>query len=107
MERAPGAERSREVDEALAGELIGAAVTIEVAPSLRILPQEGTIADETMGTFVVRLAHSERRIRVAKQGLRGSIWLGERELPLNGEALRMRPQDRTKRLLQAGPRRLQ
>jgi RNase P/RNase MRP subunit p29 len=106
MDRALSADRSREANETLAGELIGAGIAIVEAPGLRTLPLEGTIVDESMGTFEIRLAPSGRRIRVAKQGLRGTIVVGERELPLNGEVLRMRPQDRTKRLLQAGPRRL-
>ncbi len=106
MDREPSAEPSREVRETLAGELVGATVEIREAPGLGTLPLEGTIVDESLGTFEVRLSPSGRRIRVAKQGLRGTIVVGERELPLNGEVLRMRPQDRTKRLLQAGPRRL-
>lgn len=106
MDRDPRPELPREAAEAIAGELIGATVDIREAPSIRHLPLEGTIVDETMGTFVIRVAPHGRRIRVAKQGLAGTIVVGERELPLNGEILRMRPQDRTKRLLQAGPRRL-
>lgn len=105
MEHGPRAEHSRETNELLAGELVGATVEIVQAPGLRPLPLEGTIVDESLGTFVVRLAPSGHRIRVPKPGLRGTIVVGGREIPLNGEVLRMRPQDRTKRLLQAGPRR--
>lgn len=105
MDEGARAERSRDVVEALAGELVGATVEIREAPGLRPLPMEGTIVDETLGTFELRLAPSGRRVHVPKQGLRGTLVVGGREIPLNGEALRIRPQDRTKRLLQAGPRR--
>ena len=105
MSRRSRAELSRGVSEALAGELIGAGIAVHEAPGVRPLPFEATIVDETQGTFELRLVPSGRRIRVAKEGLRGTLILGDRELPLNGEALRMRPQDRTKRLLQAGPMR--
>ena len=106
MEHPPRAERSREVLEALAGELIGATVEVREAPGVVGLPLEGTIVDETLGTFEIRRSPSGRRLRLAKTGLRGTILLGGLELPLNGDALRIRPQDRTKRLLQAGPRRI-
>lgn len=107
MHRSPrGGTPGTDPNASLAGELIGATVEIDRASGLRSLPVEGTIIDESLGTFVLRLAPSGRCIRVAKQGLSGTIVVGGRELPLNGDALRMRPQDRTKRLLQAGPRRL-
>ena len=41
--------------EALAGELIGATVRIESHPGVAQLPLEGTIVDESLETFLVRL----------------------------------------------------
>ncbi|HXW66297.1 MAG TPA: ribonuclease P protein subunit [Thermoplasmata archaeon] len=90
--------------EALAGEILGASVIVRAAPGLRT-PIAGTLVDETMSTFVVRRPGRARPVRVAKAGLEGTIVLGRRELPLRGDALRVRPEDRTKRLLTGGPRR--
>ena len=90
---------------ALAGELSGAGVALPAGPG-RAGPVSGTIVDETLGTFVVRLAGSRRRVRIGKSGLSGALALGERELPLRGDLLRVRPEDRTKRLLAGGPRRI-
>lgn len=90
---------------ALAGELVGASVEIPAGPG-RVAPVEGTIVDESLGTLVVRLRGGRRRVRLAKPGLRGTLVLGEHELPLRGDLLRVRPEDRTKRLLAGGPRRI-
>jgi len=90
--------------EALAGELLGAFVSVPRSPA-RSAPVEGTIVDETLSTFVVRLAGGQRTVRLAKAGLEGTIALGAGELPLRGDLLRVRPEDRTKRLLTGGPRR--
>ena len=91
---------------ALAGEILGAAVSVDHAPGIRTLPLRGTIIDESMHTFTVRLADRSRVLCVPKPGLRGTILLGERELPLIGDSLRIRPQDRTKRILAGGSRRI-
>ena len=95
---------SRVEREALAGELLGAAVAFPASPALR-RPVRGTLVDESLSTFIVRLAGSGRTVRVPKAGLEGSIALPSGELPLRGDALRVRPEDRTKRLLVGGPRR--
>jgi len=95
---------SRAEREALAGELLGAAVAFPASPALR-QPVRGTLVDESLSTFTVRLAGSHRTVRVPKTGLEGTITLPSGELPLRGEALRVRPEDRTKRLLAGGPRR--
>ncbi len=89
---------------ALAGELIGASIAVPAGPGLPT-PVTGTIVDETLSTFVVRRAGAGRRVRLAKAGLRGTLGLAEHELPLRGDLLRVRPEDRTKRLLAGGPRR--
>jgi RNase P/RNase MRP subunit p29 len=103
-EAAPGIELGRSEREALAGELLGASVALPASPA-RSTPIDGTIVDETLSTFVVRLAGRARTVRVPKAGLEGTIVLGAGELPLRGELLRVRPEDRTKRLLTGGPRR--
>jgi len=90
--------------EALAGELIGAAVDLPASPALQ-RPVRGTIVDETLSTFQVRLSGRSRTVRVPKHRLEGTIVLAAGELPLRGEVLRVRPEDRTKRLLAGGPRR--
>ncbi len=89
--------------EALAGELIGAAVELR-APGVSG-PVAGTVVDESLGTISVRLPGRSRPRRIPKVGLLGTILLEGREIPLSGEVLRVRPEDRTKRLLAGGPRR--
>jgi len=98
------AELSRAQREALAGELLGASVVLPASAALRA-PVEGTIVDETLSTFVVRVPGRARTVRVPKVGLEGTIVLGAGELPLRGDTLRVRSEDRTKRLLTGGPRR--
>jgi RNase P/RNase MRP subunit p29 len=106
MERRAGPVPSlaRVEREALAGELLGAPVAI--APS-RGFPHglRGTLVDETLHTFLLRVPGRARPLRVPKAGLEGTIVLSAGELPLRGDALRHRPEDRTKRLLTGGPRR--
>ena len=89
---------------ALAGEILGAPVVVDVAPGLTHLPLRGTLVDETLHLLYVRRAGDERIIKVPKAGLSGAIFLGDRELPLRGDLLRVRPEDRTKRLLDRGRR---
>ena len=96
---------SRAEREALAGEILGSPVSFPASPALRA-PVAGTLVDESLSTFVVRLAGSSRTVRLAKTGLEGTIALGSGELPLRGETLRVRPEDRTKRLLTGGSRRV-
>jgi len=96
---------SRVERESLAGEILGASVTITSAPGLRT-PIRGTLVDESLSTFIVRLAGSTRTVRVPKAGLEGTVALSSGELPLKGDALRVRPEDRTKRLMTGGPRRI-
>ena len=90
--------------EALAGEIVGAPVRLRPSPGIPH-PVEGTIVDESLSTILVRVPGRSRPVRVPKTGLDGTILLGGRELPLSGEPLRVRPEDRTKRLLTGGPRR--
>jgi RNase P/RNase MRP subunit p29 len=92
---------SPEERDALAGELIGAAIAIDRAPGLS-LPLSGTIVDESMHTFVVRVPGKQRTRRISKAGLEATVLLGERSIRLKGDTLRMRPEDRTKRLMLSG-----
>jgi RNase P/RNase MRP subunit p29 len=96
---------SRAERELFAGEILGASVSIPASPALRA-PIAGTLVDESLSTFLVRLTGSSRTVRVPKVGLEGTIALASGELPLRGDALRVRPEDRTKRLLAGGSRRL-
>ncbi|HLM70079.1 MAG TPA: ribonuclease P protein subunit [Thermoplasmata archaeon] len=95
---------SRVEREALAGEILGASVSIPASPALRT-SIHGTLIDESLSTFVVRLAGTSRTVRIPKAGLEGTIALPSGELPLIGDSLRVRPEDRTKRLLSGGSRR--
>ena len=88
--------------EALSGELIGATIRIDRHPGLAQVPFEGTIVDESLETFLVRGPRQARPRRIPKAGAEGTILLGERPLPLRGNALRVRPEDRPKRLLGRG-----
>ena len=98
--RSPAADArlDPEVARVLAGEILGAGIVIDHAPGVVPLPLEGTIVDETLQTLVVRRAGHARPRRIAKTGLTATILLGDRQLPLKGETLRVRPEDRTKRL---------
>ncbi len=91
-------------DPRLAGEILGATIRIDSAPGLARGPIAGVLVDETLATFVVRLPGKRRLRRIPKAGLRGAIHLEGREIPLIGEHLRHRPEDRTKRLLLGGRR---
>lgn len=101
MSSAPSGN-DRRLAEMLAGEFLGATVRIERHPGLDGLPLEGTVVDETLETLVLREPGRARWRRIPKAGLEGTILLGEHSLPLRGGALRVRPEDRTKRLLGPG-----
>jgi RNase P/RNase MRP subunit p29 len=89
--------------EALAGEILGAPVALRPSRGIRH-PIAGTVVDESLSTLLVRVPGRSRPLRVPKAGLEGTIVLDGQELPLRGDYLRVRPEDRTKRLL-TGPRR--
>jgi RNase P/RNase MRP subunit p29 len=95
---------SRVEREALAGEILGAPVSIPASRGLAH-PVEGTLVDESLSTLTVRVPGRARPVCVPKAGLNGTLVLPSGELPLRGDALRVRPEDRTKRLLAYGPRR--
>ncbi|MGA8663467.1 MAG: ribonuclease P protein subunit [Thermoplasmata archaeon] len=89
---------------AYAGEILGAPVRILPSAAVR-RPVDGIVVDETLSLLHVRESGGARVVRIPKSSLSGTILLGGRELPLSGEALRVRPEDRTKRVLAGGPRR--
>lgn len=91
---------------ALLGEIIGLPVRITAAPGIRPLPLDGVVVDESLHTLLVRPPGATRPRRVPKEGLRGVLVKDGDEVPLDGEALRMRPEDRTKVLAAGGRRRL-
>ena len=91
--------------DALAGEILGAPVAFPRSAALQ-RPVVGTLVDESLSTFSVRVAGRTRPVRVPKAGVEGTIVLPAGELPLRGDDLRVRPEDRTKRLLARGPRRI-
>jgi RNase P/RNase MRP subunit p29 len=95
--------RSAAPDPAFAGEILGSEVEI-LHRGLAGGRISGRLVDETMQTFVVRSA-SGRLTRVPKAGALGTVHVGGRPLPLIGEALRLRPEDRTKRFASRGRRR--
>lgn len=103
-ESQPYTALSRVEREALAGEILGASVEFPASPALRA-PVSGTLVDESLSTFTVRLSGSARTVCVPKAGLEGTLALASGELPLRGDTLRWRPEDRTKRLLAGGSRR--
>jgi RNase P/RNase MRP subunit p29 len=104
LELSAAPDLSRAQRESLAGEILGASIVVPTSAAVRA-PLEGTIVDETLATFVVRVPGRDRAVRVPKAGLVGTIVLGGDEIPLRGDLLRVRPEDRTKRLLTGGPRR--
>jgi RNase P/RNase MRP subunit p29 len=103
---APRPTRHVDPPPELAGEIIGAPVQIDRARGVAKLPLTGTIVDETLRTLRVRPRGAERARILTKTGLEGTILLGGRELPLRGDLLRVRPEDRTKRLQLRGRRSL-
>jgi RNase P/RNase MRP subunit p29 len=90
---------------AFAGEILGGTVEITQAPGIRPLPLDGVLVDESYHMLTVRRVPDGRLVRVAKQGVVGRIDVGGRELLLRGDLLRVRPEDRTKRMLGGGSRR--
>ncbi len=98
-------ELSRVERTTLAGEILGAGVELPAGPG-RPRAAVGTIVDETLQTLLVREPGRARLRRFPKEGAHGTVSLSSGELPLRGDLLRVRPEDRTKRLLVGGPRRL-
>jgi RNase P/RNase MRP subunit p29 len=90
---------------ALLGEIIGLPVRITEAPGIQPLPLDGIVADETLHTLLIRRPGATRLRRVPKNGLRAMLVKDGDEVPLIGEVLRVRPEDRTKLLALGGRRR--
>jgi RNase P/RNase MRP subunit p29 len=90
---------------ALLGEIIGLPIRITQAPGIPSLPWDGVVADETLHTLLIRRAGAIRLRRVPKNGLRAVLVKDGDEVPLIGEVLRVRPEDRTKLLALGGRRR--
>ena len=90
--------------DVLAGEILGATIAIHRAPGLAQRTLDGTLVDETMHTLLVRPIGGGRILRIPKAGLEATLFLGGRQIPLKGDSLRVRPEDRTKRLAPRGRR---
>jgi RNase P/RNase MRP subunit p29 len=90
---------------ALLGEIIGLPVRITEAPGIQPLPMDGIVADETLHTLLIRRPGATRLRRIPKSGLRAILVKDRDEVPLIGEVLRVRPEDRTKQLALGGRRR--
>jgi RNase P/RNase MRP subunit p29 len=104
MSLGPGTARVP-ASPALLGEIIGLPVHITEAPGIRPLPLDGVVADETLHTLMIRRTGASRLRRVPKTGLRATLVKDGDEVPLIGEVLRVRPEDRTKLLALGGRRR--
>lgn len=92
------------VARALMREILGATLVVTRSPGLSELPVEGTVIDESLGLLTLRVPGRRRPLRIPKAGMQGTILLGEAQLPIRGDFLRMRPEDRTKRLAPRGRR---
>ncbi len=86
----------------LMGEFIGRDLTVLSAPGFVPLPFRGQVVDETKQMFYLRPPGARRARGVPKAGLRARLDLGTEEIPLSGEGLRLRPEDRIKRLAPRG-----
>ena len=86
----------------LMGEFIGQPMTVLSAPGVQPLPFRGRVVDESKEMFYLLPERASRARAVPKRGLRAEVMLGTDEIPLSGEALRVRPEDRVKRLAPRG-----
>jgi RNase P/RNase MRP subunit p29 len=86
------------------GEFVGMRLTVTEAPGVRPLPFCGLVMDETLNLFYVRPDGATRARALPKAGLVGTLSTGGREIPLRGDDLRVRPEDRIKRLAPRGRR---
>ena len=86
-------------------EFIGGILTVVQAPGVQDLPLTGRIVDETLNMMYVLPSGARRPRGIPKAGLVGTLTLGSREIPLRGDDLRVRPEDRIKRMALRGHRR--
>jgi RNase P/RNase MRP subunit p29 len=91
---------------ALLGEIIGLPIRITQAPGISPLPLDGVISDETLRTLLVRPAGRRRDRRIPKSGLEATIVKDGEECRIFGDAITVRPEDRTKLVALAGRRRM-
>jgi RNase P/RNase MRP subunit p29 len=84
----------------LAGELLGSPIRLEGTSGAGRV--HGVLVDETLSTLLIRRDDDGRIVRIPKQGATGLLFVNGREIPFRGDALRMRPEDRTKRLAWTG-----
>lgn len=87
------------------GEFIGHPILVTEAPGLASLPLEGTVIDETLNMMYIQPRGATRALALPKSGLVASLSAGGHEIPLRGDDLRVRPEDRIKRMAPRGRRR--
>lgn len=84
----------------LAGELLGSPIRLVSTPGAGSV--HGVLVDETLSTLLIRRDADGRTVRIPKQGATGSVFVDGREVNYRGDEMRMRPEDRTKRLAWTG-----
>jgi RNase P/RNase MRP subunit p29 len=98
------AAEARERSALLMQEFIGGDITINSHPGLDHLPYTGRVVDETQNMLQILPPGKGRARWVPKGGLFGTLRVGSAEIPLRGDALRVRPEDRIKRMAPRGRR---
>jgi len=77
-------------------ELIGLKVTVMRLDTPTMTKYEGVVMDETMNTF--EIANGSRNLVVPKTGHRFMFHLDGKKVLLDGNNIRFRPEDRTKKV---------
>jgi len=94
-----GLKQSRHDFAFLLGELVGEKVRVVSSGCRSLQGIEGTIVDETLGTFVIA-TEARGRKRVPKKGSVFEFRIGKRIHRVSGELLYCKPEERTKKLFQ-------
>ncbi len=77
-------------------ELIGLRVSVARSDAPTILEYEGVVMDETMNTF--EIANGPKSRVVPKTGHRFMFHLDDKKVLLDGNNIKFRPEDRTKKV---------
>ena len=94
-----GSKQLRHESVFLLGELVGEKIRVVSSGCRSLQGIEGTIVDETLGTFVIATAARGRK-RISKKGSVFEFGAGARVQRVPGELLYCRPEERTKKLFQ-------
>jgi RNase P/RNase MRP subunit p29 len=95
-----GSKQLRHDRTFLLGELVGEKIKVVSSGCRSLQGIEGTIVDETLGTFVIATSARGRK-RISKKGSVFEFAAGGRVQRVPGEFLYCRPEERTKKLFQA------